>query len=931
MQYNYEGRALMSTVNLEEQPFILDYKKKAVFLHNLLSNLPGPQNQANREAIMHFAQNLSSNIQQYDEFVAAVSRSYQGPQLSEAGSKFNANTILNAIPEANATTKEITAENLNAAYDKARLFFAADTHVTPITNAVIEAEKPKYLDFDKYKQDYLSRVNMLVTLNMPLQLTGLSPDIVKEAQTGLDGITDYKQWTDKFNEQLMTAIQKNNPDNLLGYLTPEQLTIQSSLPFAQNMAYQASLTTTPPKQPEVQQQPEQQPEQSAHQEPQQPQYDTYSPNTKDHVERIKKWMEHIGLGDKAQELIDKYGVELAHSIVQNSLMRPKDMTNATDGKFKSSKKTIEYFINNDVSADKLAQIPGVDESFVNLSLASRPNAKRLEFPEPIEPTISTLNIEPIKIDPSSISFFDKDQRPAYVAYLKKELLKKGVKVDGEKLTEEQISQALDKALRETMESNVKDDFNTDGTKGQWAGVLRHKFWENMGVANDTDRTYDYIAEIEKDAMKFARTASTIRSQDYTQYIAEVKGIIDSYPPQPAIKSVDGVDLAAAEIPTGENPEVPTGENPEVPTGENPAVPTVEGEAVSVTVQHHGPTLESDNTELVTVMNDQRADSGVDEEIATPTIPVTWQEIAAATIPTPPANWAEFKRVAREEFKRTEGDILQPYFDKYGHPTISTGILIYRRNEVRQSGTRLAGTSLADKQDEIATATNIINDKNAYYMQNGKKVPLYSNANDNTPNITSIKGTVTIVDSKGNNVVLERIPNAGAKIKSVNGTAIGSISQAESTKVFETRLKNDYLMLCKAIPNFKDMPTNVQIAAVHMCFGMPSTFHAPKKGVNDFNDRCAKFGLPFKYGEERTPEELMTYVNKYYEGRDITQGRRNTLALANAEVEQINNQLMLANQIDNHENSHENEQTLVTQINGPYRFDWAHPNGNNGRT
>ena len=678
---------------------------------------------------------------------------------------------------------------------------------------------------------------------------------------------DGWQWETAMSSEIKTA-QHNAKDigseNFIGkYSEKRRKEFLNQYP---NLTY-ANLMPKPipqkPQQTQTQSQPAPQP---APIEPQQPQYDTYSPNTKDHEERVKKWMEHIGLGDKAQDMINKYGVELAHKIVQTALMNPSDLTSATDGKWKSSKKTIEYFVNNDISEDKLATIPGVDADFVAQSLASRPRAdKRLEIPEELQSHTPTYNIP--TIDPTTITINphveQHDPRALYVANLKTQL-----KIDG--FTQEEISQAIDKALQSTLEKGIQNDFAL-GTASQWCGTLRHEMFNALGVHNDLDRPYDYVGKLEQQAHASSLRGNIAKTPHFTE----------------------ALNLAEATITQHENPSVELSKEPEVLTAENHIEPTVE------------PVVETERPEIVTTTIDQRKTSGVDEPVIIPEIPgKTWEEIVATTTPKPPANFEEFKKTAWQEFISSEGAILEPYFDCNGHPSIGIGQLIYKRNEIKQSGTCIAGTSLADKQDEIATATTIINDKNAYYMKNGKKVSLYSSARDGTPNITSISGTVTICDSKGNTVEVERIPNAGVKIKKVNDVAIGKISKKESDKMFENRLRADYNRVCKAIPNFKDMPTHVQIATVHMCFGKTSTFCPPTKGVNDYTERSG-----FKYGEKRTPEELMGYVNKYYKKRgQVNDAIKNDLALANQEVAHINDQLALQNTIDNPNN----QQTLIAQ-------------------
>ena len=162
----------MSNVNLPENPtpllgYDLDFKKKAVFLSNVLSTLTG----ANKKSVMHYAENLQNNKQSYNDFVATVLNSYQGAQLSASGSGFNANKVSSAITLANEQTKTISAANMDIAYEKARANFSSDNFIIPINNQIIEHQKPKYLDFDKYKKLYVENVTSLIS---PISLTKYS-------------------------------------------------------------------------------------------------------------------------------------------------------------------------------------------------------------------------------------------------------------------------------------------------------------------------------------------------------------------------------------------------------------------------------------------------------------------------------------------------------------------------------------------------------------------------------------------------------------------------------------------------------------------------------------------------------------------------------------------------------------------------------------
>ena len=266
-----------------------------------------------------------------------------------------------------------------------------------------------------------------------------------------------------------------------------------------------------------------------------------------------------------------------------------------------------------------------------------------------------------------------------------------------------------------------------------------------------------------------------------------------------------------------------------------------------------------------------------QHTAMPSSRYTWEHAMADSTVLHSVPAEDFLAEAKNKFSQNEGRFNEPYFDCFGHPTIGIGMLITRRDDI-QTSTILKNTSLASKEDEILTAANIVNDKNAYYMYNGEKINLYSSERDKDPNITKIPegATIIIKDSKGNSVTVNRIQNAGAKIIAVNGTSIGGISNNEVDQLYRNRVQRDYNRVASAVPNFEKMPASVQYVAVHMSFYAPSTFTTRYTEI---------FGRD--KSEEISPLELMEGIEKYYEGRKISSGSRSNIALAKAEATALN--------------------------------------------
>ena len=213
----------------------------------------------------------------------------------------------------------------------------------------------------------------------------------------------------------------------------------------------------------------------------------FSTTSKDHKVRIEQWMEHVGLGDKSQELIDKYGLDNAYAIVQNSMKAPANMTKATDGKFRGSKGTINYFLENDVERDRLIQIPGMDLKTVHESLVSVGKAKKIETPN----TTPKLNIEApevvlpeklVELPGYDLSKADMD-RVKYASAMLKEL-----KING--VDDAKMADAINKAFKETMKIGMPD-------MEAWRGNFRYNLTQELDLERKAKGNKDKYTEMMK--------------------------------------------------------------------------------------------------------------------------------------------------------------------------------------------------------------------------------------------------------------------------------------------------------------------------------------------------------------------------------------------------------------------------------------------------
>ncbi len=77
--------------------------------------------------------------------------------------------------------------------------------------------------------------------------------------------------------------------------------------------------------------------------------------------KMHKWFvnRNIKLDTKLIDtMIEKYGIDIAYDLALKSMMEPAKLMKNTDGKWRNSRKSICYFIDEDVSDEKIAKITG---------------------------------------------------------------------------------------------------------------------------------------------------------------------------------------------------------------------------------------------------------------------------------------------------------------------------------------------------------------------------------------------------------------------------------------------------------------------------------------------------------------------------------------------------------------------------------------------
>ena len=93
------------------------------------------------------------------------------------------------------------------------------------------------------------------------------------------------------------------------------------------------------------------------------------------------------------KMIEKYGIDIAYDLALKSMMEPTKLMANTDGKWRNSRKSICYFIEEDVSDEKIAKITGrsLDE-VKSLKPTKENNEKVTKEPKDTEINVNVLPV-----------------------------------------------------------------------------------------------------------------------------------------------------------------------------------------------------------------------------------------------------------------------------------------------------------------------------------------------------------------------------------------------------------------------------------------------------------------------------------------------------------------------------------------------------------
>ncbi len=234
--------------------------------------------------------------------------------------------------------------------------------------------------------------------------------------------------------------------------------------------------------------------------------------TKDHRERIDQWMAHLGKADQAQTLVDKYGLDVAYAICQQSMLQPANMKDITGGTMLGSRDAVQYFLDNDVSADNLAKIPGLNAEIVEASLQSVRPEPEIEKVEPVELT-PLPGVELKTPQPTAEQVSLDQQRVLFATLLKKDLQLANIPQD-------RVDLAIDMAFARSLEG---DAANFE----EWAFNFRQDLVQNLGGEKafaNKEADYNQLCATFADAKTAVVTGNV--PDDVSGHTATFEGMIE---------------------------------------------------------------------------------------------------------------------------------------------------------------------------------------------------------------------------------------------------------------------------------------------------------------------------------------------------------------------------------------------------------------------
>ena len=113
--------------------------------------------------------------------------------------------------------------------------------------------------------------------------------------------------------------------------------------------------------------------------------------------KMNGWFSRVGIDTAMVDtLVEKYGIDVAYDLALTSMINPAKVCNSTDGKWRNSKACLNYFLENEVADEVVANITGRSADEV---ARSRPSRKvegiKVETGEPLLNNESKLPLTPL--------------------------------------------------------------------------------------------------------------------------------------------------------------------------------------------------------------------------------------------------------------------------------------------------------------------------------------------------------------------------------------------------------------------------------------------------------------------------------------------------------------------------------------------------------
>ena len=211
------------------------------------------------------------------------------------------------------------------------------------------------------------------------------------------------------------------------------------------------------------------------------------------IQKVKNWLKTVGIDpSKSDDLIAKYGIDNTVNLVKEALMAPHPMAKHLDGKPRSSKSTINYILENDLSAEAISTITKKNLQKVTANMPQTTSVSQTETPEASVTTDNTtehtkIHAELINQAEASIntsSYEEKktsltsaiDQRIDYKIKLRTSATENNTPTTSSINEEKHISDAIKSELGNTnISSNLTEEEQKEALLQEYTALRKERY------------------------------------------------------------------------------------------------------------------------------------------------------------------------------------------------------------------------------------------------------------------------------------------------------------------------------------------------------------------------------------------------------------------------------------------------------------------------